>query len=78
MADERIPGVDQDRELFGRIAETHPGIVRTLDVLVAELRAADLDPALMRLLGDRIRRIGTRVTTNADRMVIESDGADQG
>lgn len=61
--------VEVDRELFTRIAETHPGIVRTLSVLVGELADVDeLEPSVLRVLSDRIRRIGDTLIARADRL----------
>lgn len=65
--------IARDRELFSRIAETHPGIVRTLDVLIGELDAADLDPETLRQLGDRVRRIGNKLIERAGRMIIDPE-----
>lgn len=58
--------VDLDRALFARVSETHPGVVRTLGVLITEL--ADLDslaPDLRRGIGDHIRRVGDAVVSRA-------------
>lgn len=59
--------IERDRELFSRIAQTHPGIVRTLDVLIGELDGADLDPETLRQLGDRVRRVGDKLIERANR-----------
>lgn len=61
----------RDRELFQQVAKTHPGVVRTLGVLVGELTALEsLEPELAAALGERIRRLGDKVIDNARR----SDG----
>jgi len=65
--------IECDRELFSRIAQTHPGIVRTLDVLIGELDGTDLDRETLRQLGDRVRRIGDKLIERADRVLIDLD-----
>lgn len=68
--------VERDRELFTRVAESHPGIVRTLSVLIGELADLDLDAPLQRELGDRIRRVGDTLIMRADRVVIEASSSE--
>lgn len=71
-ADVRADDIELDRELFVGIAETHPGIVRTLGVLMGELAdLGDLDPSRQRRLGDRIRLLGQAVIMRADRIVVD-------
>lgn len=65
--------IARDRELFARVAETHPGLVRTLDVLLGELAELDLEPDVQRELGDRIRKVGDKVIADADRITIDPD-----
>lgn len=67
--------IRRDREFFAQLAGTHPGIVRTLDVLIGELESADLDPESLRQLGDRIQRIGDKLVERADRVIIDDNGA---
>lgn len=59
---------ERDRELFQRVAETHPGVVRTLGVLVGELADLDLEPQIAAELGGQIRRLGDKVIDNARRV----------
>lgn len=60
--------VEVDRELYARVAETHPGIVRTLSLLVGELAEVDdIDPPMLRVLGDRVRRVGDTLVARAAR-----------
>lgn len=68
--------IERDRELFIRIAESHPGIVRTLSVLIGELADLDLEAPLQRALGDRIRRVGDTVVMRADRIVLEASSSE--
>lgn len=57
-----------ERELFARVAQTHPGVIRTLGVLLAELSDLDgLAPDLARALGEHLRRVGDTVISRADR-----------
>lgn len=65
--------IERDRDLFTLIAETHPGIVRTLDVLIGELEAAYLEPETLRQLGDRVRRVGDKLIERAGRLIIDPD-----
>ncbi|WP_156899123.1 MULTISPECIES: hypothetical protein [Thermocrispum] len=60
--------VDRDTELFTAVAQTHPGIVRTLHILINELDAACglLDPEVQRQPGERVRRIGDTVISRVD------------
>lgn len=58
----------RDRELFARVAETHPGVIRTLGLLLADLCELDgLEPELARALGEHLRRVGYTVIRHADR-----------
>ncbi|MFO7190981.1 hypothetical protein [Thermocrispum agreste] len=59
--------VETDTLLFTTIAQSCPGIVRTLTLLIRELTEADLEPATMRMLGERIQRIGEAVSAHAKR-----------
>lgn len=65
--------VEFDRELFCRIAETHPGIVRTLGVLIGELTELDLDPDAASRLGDRLRRLGDTVIKRFGHVTIDHE-----
>lgn len=60
--------IARDREFFTRLAETNPELVRTLSLLMDELPRADLAPAMMRTLGERVRRIGETMIGRADRL----------
>lgn len=68
--------IDRDRELFARIAEVNPGVVRTLSLLLSELDGGGLDPTTMRELGDRIRRIGETSIMRAGRGTAGYGGRD--
>lgn len=58
----------RDRELFARVAETHPAVIRTLGLLLADLCDLDgLEPELARALGEHLRRVGYTVIRRADR-----------
>lgn len=64
---------EMDREVFNRIAQTNPGIVRTLLLLLAELSDLDgLAPDLRRALGEHLRRVGDTVIARAE----HADGGD--
>lgn len=65
--------VERDRELFIRVAETCPGIARTLSVLIGELADIDLEPAVLRQLGERVRRVGETIVMRADRVIIDAN-----
>lgn len=57
-----------DREVFVLVAQTHPGVIRTLGVLLGELSALDgLAPELRRALGKHLCRVGETVIRRADR-----------
>lgn len=57
-----------DRELFARVAQSHPGVIRTLGVLLAELSELDgLAPDFARALGEHLRRVGDTVIRRAER-----------
>lgn len=57
-----------DREVFVLVAQTHPGVIRTLRVLLGELSALDgLAPELARALGQHLCRVGETVIRRADR-----------
>lgn len=57
-----------DREVFDCVAQTRPGIVRSLLLLLAELtELGDLSPELQRALGEHLRRMGETVIARADR-----------
>ncbi|MFO7190881.1 MULTISPECIES: hypothetical protein [Thermocrispum] len=60
--------IERDAILFARIAETEPGIVRTLGLLIGELTDPELEPDLLRRLGELIRRIGETVIARAERL----------
>lgn len=56
-----------DREVFGHIARTNPGLIRTLLLLLAELTELDeLPPELRQALGEHLRRVGETVIARAD------------
>lgn len=63
--------IERDREFFARLASSHPGIVRTLDVLIGELDAADVEAADLRTLGRHIVRVGEKLIERADRIEID-------
>lgn len=59
--------VDRDRRLFARVAETNPGLVRTLGVLIGELQASELPPPdVLRAYGEHVRRLGDTIVARAD------------
>jgi hypothetical protein len=68
--------VERDRELFTRVAETHPGLVRTLSVLIGELADVDLEPAVLRTFGERVRRVGDTLVMRADRITIDASSSE--
>lgn len=63
--------VAQDRELFALVAQTHPGVVRTLNVRIGEQGQIDLDHELPQRLGEHIRRVGETVITRSGPIVID-------
>ncbi|MGH3432234.1 MAG: hypothetical protein ACRDQB_05295 [Thermocrispum sp.] len=56
-----------DGEVFARVAETHPGVIRTLSVLLGELSDLDgLAPEQRRALGDHLSHVGETVIDRAN------------
>lgn len=63
-----------DREVFVRVAQTHPGVIRTLSVLLGELSALEgLAPELARALGAHLCRVGETVIRHSERARGDAD-----